>query len=190
MADPGNDVDPSGWPEGIDLHLGERIVWAQTGSGNAAMPSRRTVDMPLWQQNLSPLTSAVLVLVGLAAALTIRVFELTGLAQSVVSVVAFTAIFLGGGYFIERLFQVSGLATALVGRTRTFLSCVITDRRILLINDDKGHTVSLPRNRVTSIKPGYAEGAPALLFRRDGSRDTFAFISPIDFTPALRALDR
>lgn len=71
-----------------------------------------------------------------------------------------------------------------------FLSCVITDQRVLFFDLPGETPVSVARNKLAKVKQGFSEGAQALLFYPRELAVEYAFISTSDFTPALRALDR
>ena len=70
-----------------------------------------------------------------------------------------------------------------------FMSCVITDRRVLFFDLPGETPVSVARNQLAKVKQGFSEGAQALLFYPRELAVEYAFISTTDFTPALRALD-
>ena len=71
-----------------------------------------------------------------------------------------------------------------------FMSCVITDRRVLFFDLPGETPVSVARNQLAKVVQGFSEGAQALLFYPRDFAVEYAFISTTDFTPALRALDR
>lgn len=70
----------------------------------------------------------------------------------------------------------------------SFVSCVITDRRVLLFNQLGESPTALSRGRLASTTIDYVEGSRALLMKSHGDRHTYAWLHASDFTAALDAL--
>lgn len=102
---------------------------------------------------------------------------------------------LGFAVFFVALFLVFKFGPALLKRLpfdtqqTAFLSCVITTDRVLLFDCEGEPIKSLDRRSLKSAALDFSQGGRALVFRSDTNTNNLAFISTIDFRPALDALD-
>ena len=69
----------------------------------------------------------------------------------------------------------------------SFVSCVITDQRVLLFNNPNKAIVALDRKELASVMPELTSGTSALLLTSTVSRKRYLFITD-NFVPAMRAL--
>lgn len=83
---------------------------------------------------------------------------------------------------VSRLFH---LNMAMPGQS--FLSCVVTNQRVLLFNSMDHEIFSLDRQTLAPPMPDYHEGSQAVLFTSPKFRERYLFVTT-DFTPVLRAL--
>jgi len=70
-----------------------------------------------------------------------------------------------------------------------FMSCVITNKRILLRNFAGAPVTILDRSEINSIRADDANGSRGIVFSSSNHLDSFTFIGRIDHSPALAALD-
>jgi hypothetical protein len=161
----------------LDLQAGEQVVWSNVQSGDVLIgkppPKKSLVGGFLW--------AIIVVAWCLYLVITGNRYEAIAVVLFVLVMFFLTAERLGKFYaWLPRLSPTE---------THAHLSCVITNHRVMLFDLPGETPVSLPRASLDRVWQDFAEGSQALLFRHSATRDTHAFISTIDFGPALRALD-
>ena len=164
------------------LHPGEHVVWVSVdGYGQAGQigpdSARAAVKASV------PWFAAALV----ALFVTVRFWstsETVGLIACVVAV----ALFAGGMMHIRgNVFFNRAAHFQLVMHAPSFVSCVLTNQRVLLFNDPSERIVSLPRADLASPMPEFAEGTSAVLLTQASTRSRYLFVTD-EFGPLVRAL--
>ncbi|MEL6686604.1 MAG: hypothetical protein AAFP97_03175 [Pseudomonadota bacterium] len=186
-------LDPS-VIDALDLYQGERVVWTsvQSDDGERRKPLRKK-DLV---SHLKPWQSMLFLLVGIPmAAIGLGAFGLDSFGETwqgtSLYIIGLFLMISAGRPLIDRLWLSSRWGKRYVSfGPYAFMSCVITDRRVLFFDLPGETPVSVTRNKLREVKQGFSEGAQALLFYPRDLAVEYAFISTLDFNPALRALDR
>lgn len=161
---------------GLDLYQGERVLWAKVQRGKVKRKTPKLGQNWPWEVQILPM---IIILVAYAGGGRSNLLRDVAIMLSILAVIS----------ILVRIGPLKGLDEAFARpAVRVFMSCVVTDRRILLFDSPGNPVTSLQRSRMAKVKQDFAEGAPALMFRTDHPRRDYAFISTTDFTPALRVL--
>lgn len=167
--------------DGLGLYPGEKVLWAKICPGE---PPKRSL---LFWSALPWPVAVGLVIAGVLLSASEIWIEAEWALDFLVGSLSWIFMFAGLMALFDRFLNFSGLAKW-SGQLRSFLSCVITDRRVLLFNQLGERPTALSRSRLASTKTDYVEGSRALLFKSHGDRDTYAWLHASDFTAALDAL--
>lgn len=183
----GVSLDPS-VIDALDLHPGEGVVWAsvQSESGERLKP----VPKKNWLRRRTLPQLFIIFAVSVLMFFAERLVPDTSLGALLYSFGLVSSSF-SGVEIIKRYWLSTRWGKRYVSfGPYAFLSCVITDQRVLFFDLPGETPVSVARNQLAKVVQGFSEGAQALLFYPRDFAVEYAFISTSDFTPALRALDR
>jgi hypothetical protein len=175
--------------DALDLQKDEQVLWASVQSGESgSLPPKPKEN---WLRRLKPWQIGLMFVSGVLLLFVSRQYPIQEELGFFIQVCGLLFVGWSVGYVCDRLWQLSpwGRRRAQFG-PYAFLSCVITNQRVLFFDLPREQPLSVMRSQLANVKQGFAKGAQALLFYPRELAVTYAFISTLDFKPALRALNR